>query len=252
MNQLNFPKLESVNQKRNTLREKLPERMDTLVLRPRLERKRQKHYPKATRGRPPHPLETMLHIHCTRLCYNLFDSAMEDTIYEIESMHRFTGLKLSDALPDETTSLDLRHLQKHHEVGDKVFQEANRHLKEQGLLLRKGSTVDARIIDAPGSTKIEEGQRDPDVHQTRRGQQWHFGKKMHTGDRRHPSPDPQPRDDPYQYAISGPSITYCAAKKTGSLVTRAIEASRNASRGRKRNRNTSRHEHSSTIESFRK
>ena len=140
-----------------------------------------RHYPKGSRGRPPYPLETMLRIHCMQLFYSLSDPAMEDALYEIESMRRFAGLKLSDALPDETTILNFRHFLERHKLGDKLFQEVNRHLHKQGLMLREGSIVDASIIDAPSSTKNEERQRDPEMHQTRKGQQWYFGMKLHIG-----------------------------------------------------------------------
>ena len=181
MDQLSFSDLEYENKKRKTRREKFLERMDALIPWPRLVKKLKKHYPKGTRGRPPYPLETMLRIHCMQLFYNLSDPAMEDALYEIESMRRFAGLKLSEALPDETTILNFRHFLERHKLGDKIFQEVNRHLKEQGLMLREGSIVDASIIDAPSSTKNEERQRDPEMHQTRKGKQWHFGMKMHIG-----------------------------------------------------------------------
>ena len=181
MDQLSFSDLEYENKKRKTRREKFLERMDALIPWPRLVKKLKKHYPKGTRGRPPYPLETMLRIHCMQLFYNLSDPAMEDALYEIESMRRFAGLKLSEALPDETTILNFRHFLERHKLGDKIFQEVNRHLKEQGLMLREGSIVDASIIDAPSSTKNQEGKRDPEMHQTRKGKQWHFGMKLHIG-----------------------------------------------------------------------
>ncbi|MGY6555044.1 MAG: IS5 family transposase [Wenzhouxiangella sp.] len=181
MDQLSFADLEYENKKRKTRREKFLERMDALIPWPRLLKKLKKHYPKGTRGRPPYTLETMLRIHCMQLFYNLSDPAMEDALYEIESMRRFAGLKLSEALPDETTILNFRHFLERYKLGDKIFQEVNRHLEEQGLMLREGSIVDATIIDAPSSTKNEEGQRDPEMHQTRKGRQWYFGMKMHIG-----------------------------------------------------------------------
>jgi transposase, IS5 family len=181
MDQLSFADLEYENKKRKTRREKFLERMDALIPWPRLLKKLNKHYPKGSRGRPPYPLETMLRIHCMQLFYNLSDPAMEDALYEIESMRRFARLKLSDALPDETTILNFRHFLERYKLGDKIFQEVNRHLQQQGLMLREGSIVDASIIDAPSSTKNQEGKRDPEMHQTRKGKQWFFGMKMHIG-----------------------------------------------------------------------
>jgi IS5 family transposase len=179
MDQLSFADLEYENKKRKTRREKFLERMDALIPWVLLVKLLKKHYPKGARGRPPYPLETMLRIHCMQLFYNLSDPAMEDALYEIESMRRFAGLKLSDALPDETTILNFRHFLERHKLGDKIFQKVNRHLQEQGLMLREGSIVDASIIDAPSSTKNHDGKRDPEMHQTRKGKQWYFGMKMH-------------------------------------------------------------------------
>lgn len=181
MDQLSFADLEYENKKRKTRREKFLDRMDALIPWMLLLKLLKRHYPKGTRGRPPFPLETMLRIHCMQLFYNLSDPAMEDALYEIESMRRFAGLKLSDALPDETTILKFRHFLERNKLGDKIFQEVNRHLQKQGLVLREGSIVDASIIDAPSSTKNKQGERDPEMHQTRKGKQWHFGMKMHIG-----------------------------------------------------------------------
>ena len=181
MDQLSFSDLEYKNKKRKTRRERFLDRMDNLIPWALLLKLLTRHYPKGNRGRPPYPLETMLRIHCMQLFYNLSDPAMEDALYEIESTRRFAGLKLSDALPDETTILNFRHFLERHKLGDKIFQEVNRHLKEQGLMLREGSIVDASIIDAPSSTKNEERQRDPEMHQTRKGKLWYFGMKMHIG-----------------------------------------------------------------------
>ena len=89
------------------------------------------------------------------------------------------GLKLPDALPDETTILNFRHLLEQHELGQGLFQEINRDLEAQGLRLREGTIVDASIIEAPSSTKNRTGERDPEMHQTKKGNQWHFGMKLH-------------------------------------------------------------------------
>jgi IS5 family transposase len=116
-----------------------------------------------------------------QLFYNLSDPAMEDALYEIESMRRFAGLRLSDRLPDETTILNFRHFLEQHNLGKKIFKEVNAHLEGHGLMLREGSIVDASIISAPSSTKNQKGERDPEMHQTRKGNQWHFGMKVHIG-----------------------------------------------------------------------
>lgn len=181
MSQLTFAEAEYENKKRKTRREVFLERMDGLMPWKVLEKKIAKHYPKGENGRPPYPLSIMLRVHCLQLFYNLSDPAMEDALYEIESMRRFAGLRLSDRLPDETTILNFRHLLEKHDLGKKLFKEVNRHLEAQGLILREGSIVDATIISAPSSTKNESGERDPEMHQTRKGNQWFFGMKMHIG-----------------------------------------------------------------------
>lgn len=146
-----------------------------------MEKKILRHYPKGENGRPPYPLAVMLRVHCMQLFYNLSDPAMEDALYEIESMRRFAGLRLSDSLPDETTILNFRHLLERHKLGTAIFKTVNKHLQKNGLMLREGTIVDATIIEAPTSTKNKSGQRDPEMHQTKKGNEWHFGMKMHIG-----------------------------------------------------------------------
>jgi len=182
MSQLTFAEAEYEHKKRQTRRELFLARMEELIPWNRLEKKIARYYARAgsNGGRPPYPLPTMLRVHCLQLFYNLSDPAMEDTLYEIESMRRFAGVKL-DRVPDETTILNFRHLLERHGLGRKLFNEINAHLKEQGLILREGTIVDATIISAPSSTKNKDGARDPEMHQTRKGQQWYFGMKMHIG-----------------------------------------------------------------------
>ena len=115
-----------------------------------------------------------------QLFYNLSDPGMEDMLYEIESVRRFARLRLTGPLPDETTILNFRHLLERHGLGRGLFEEINAHLAERGYRVRAG-TVDASIIAAPSSTKNREGARDPEMHQTRKGNEWHFGMKAHIG-----------------------------------------------------------------------
>lgn len=181
MNQLTFSEAEYNNKRRKTRREKFLEQMDQLIPWKRLEKKIKPYYPKNGQGRQPYPMSTMLRIHCMQLFYNLSDPAMEDALYEIESMRRFAGLRLSDRLPDETTILNFRHLLERHNLGKRLFDEVNRHLRSEGLTLREGSIVDATIIAASTSTKNKSGKRDPEMHQVKKGNEWHFGMKMHIG-----------------------------------------------------------------------
>jgi len=181
MYQATFSELEYDNKKKKTRREKFLERMDALLPWDRLEKKIRRHYPKRGRGRPPYPLSVMLRIHCVQLFYNLSDPAMEDMLYEIESVRRFVGLRLSSPIPDETTILNFRHLLEKHNLGTKLFEAINRHLADHELMLKEGTIVDASIVSAPTSTKNKKKARDPEMHQTKKGNEWHFGMKMHIG-----------------------------------------------------------------------
>ena len=164
MDQPTFAELEFRGKKRKTRRELFLERMDGLIPWERLEERIRPVYPKAGKGRQPYPLAVMLRIHCVQLFYNLSDPGMEDSVvtragllYEAESVRRFVGLKLSGALPDETTILNFRHLLERHSLGEGLLQEINAHLDSQGLRLREGAIVDASIIEAPSSTKNRPG-----------------------------------------------------------------------------------------------
>ena len=166
MDQKSFSELEYDNKKRKTRREKFLERMDALIPWKRLEKRVRRHYPKAGKGRHPYPLSVVLRIHCVQLFYNLSDPAMEDMLYEIESVRRFVGVKISGPIPDETTILNFRHLLEKHSLGKKLFDEISQHLTKQGLVLKEGTIVDASIIAASTSTKNRDNARDPEMHQT--------------------------------------------------------------------------------------
>ncbi len=135
MNQLSFSEAEYTHKKRKTRREKFPEQMDKLIPWKQLEKKIARHYAKPGNGRRPYPLSIMLRVHCMQLFYNLSDPAMEDALYEMESMRRFAGLRLSGSLPDETTILNFRHLLEKHDLGKMILKEVNKHLECHGLLL---------------------------------------------------------------------------------------------------------------------
>ncbi|EPE0377957.1 IS5-like element IS5 family transposase, partial [Escherichia coli] len=124
---------------------------------------------------------TMLRIHCMQHWYNLSDGAMEDALYEIASMRLFARLSLDSALPDRTTIMNFRHLLEQHQLARQLFKTINRWLAEAGVMMTQGTLVDATIIEAPSSTKNKEQQRDPEMHQTKKGNQWHFGMKAHIG-----------------------------------------------------------------------
>ena len=181
MTQLTFAEAEFATKKKKTRREIFLGKMDKLIPWKKLEQQLVKKYHNAKTGRPPYPLPVMLRVHAMQLFYNLSDPAMEDALYEIESMRQFAGLRLSGNLPDETTILNFRHFLEEHKFGKIIFETINAHLAGQGLILREGSIVDATILSAPSSTKNSSGERDPEMYQTRKGNEWHFGMKMHIG-----------------------------------------------------------------------
>lgn len=142
------------------------------------------HYPKgsATGGRAPLPLERMFRIYCLQQWYNLSDPGAEEALYDSLTMRQFAGVNTdADVIPDETSILNFRRLLEKHHLTERLLTEINAHLCERGLLVGKGTIVDATIIDAPSSTKNAKKKRDPQMHQTRKGKQWYFGMKVHTG-----------------------------------------------------------------------
>ena len=179
--QPSFADLDYQHKRRRTRREDFLERLDSLIPWQRLEERIRPHYPKANRGRRPYPLSVMLRVHIVQLCYNLSDPAMEDLLYEAESVRRFAGLRLSEPIPDESTILHFRHLLEQRQLGQGLFEEIKDHLEGQGVRLREGTIVDASIIEAPSSTKNRTGQRDPEMHQVKKGNQYYFGMKLHIG-----------------------------------------------------------------------
>ena len=139
-------------------------------------------YPKAGNGRPPIGLERMLRIYFLQHWFNLSDPGVEEALYDSLAMRDFVGIDLGrEPAPDETTVCKFRHLLEKHDLGRRLFQEVHRHLETQGLKVSTGTIVDASIINAPSSTKNAEQKRDPDMHQTRKGNQWYFGMKAHIG-----------------------------------------------------------------------
>ena len=132
-------------------------------------------------GRPPFAVETMLRIHCLQLWWNLSDPAMEEELHERPLYREFAGLAGTPRIPDETTILRFRHVLEKHDLAAQVIAKINAGLAQQGLMLKTGTIVDATIIAAPNSTKNKDGQRDPQMHQTKKGNAWHFGMKAHIG-----------------------------------------------------------------------
>lgn len=140
-------------------------------------------YPKGEgRGRPPIGVERMLRMYVTQNCFGLSDEGIEDAIYDSQAIRRFVGIDPArEAAPDATTLLKFRRLLEAHELTASIFNAINAHLAEKGLFLRQGTVVDATIITAPPSTRNRAGERDPEMHQTKKGDQWRFGMKAHIG-----------------------------------------------------------------------
>jgi IS5 family transposase len=187
MKQATFASLAFDAKKIQTRRERFLGEMDRVIPWPALLALFEKHYPTSgRRGRPPMGVERMLRIHFLQQWYALGDLAMEEALYEIESMRRFAGIELNEnAIPDETTILKFRRLLEKHQLGAKLLTTVNAYLGDQGLMLRQGTIIDATIIAAPSSTKNASGARDPEMHQTKKGNQWYFGLKAHIGVDRH-------------------------------------------------------------------
>ena len=140
------------------------------------------HYPRAGNGRPPVGLERMLRMYFVQHWFNLADEACEEALLDSIALRRFVGIDLGrERVPDATTLLKFRRLLERHELGAALFAEVNAQLQARGLKVGTGTIVDATIIAAPSSTKNADKQRDPEMHQTRKGQQWYFGMKMHIG-----------------------------------------------------------------------
>jgi IS5 family transposase len=138
-------------------------------------------YPEAGNGRRPYPLATMLRVYLMQNWFSLSDPAMEDALYDMPALRQFAGLSSLDAVPDETTILNFRHLIEEYELAQEIFGCVVRLLRRRGLMLKEGTMVDATIIDAPTSTKNEARERDPEMHQTKKGNAWFFGMKAHIG-----------------------------------------------------------------------
>jgi len=140
-------------------------------------------YPKGEgRGRPPIGLERMLRMYIAQQCFGLSDEGVEDAIYDSQAIRGFVGMDLArEAAPDATTLLKFRRLLETHQLTERIFAAINVHLAAKGLMLKEGTVMDATIIAAPSSTKNRSKGRDPEMHQTKKGNQWHFGMKAHIG-----------------------------------------------------------------------
>ena len=184
MDQLSFSSLDFAAKKKRTKRDVFLAEMAAIVPWARLEAVIEPHYPKLgpQGGRRPFPLAVMLRIYCLQQWYALSDPGAEESLYDIQSMRAFCGLELGrDAIPDETTILNFRHLLERHDLTKAVFAAVAEHLAAKGELLRGGTIVDATLIAASPSTKNKAGKRDPEMRSSKKGNQWYFGMKAHIG-----------------------------------------------------------------------
>jgi len=181
MDQMSFGDGEYASKRKRTRRETFLAEMEQVIPWSILLNLIEPVYPKAGNGRRPYPLKVMLKVHLMQNWFGLSDPAMEEALYEIASMRQFAGLSLTKPIPDETTVLNFRRLLETYELGAEILSRVNSYLTRKGLMLKRGTIVDATIIAAPSSTKNADGERDPEMHQTKKGEQWHFGMKAHIG-----------------------------------------------------------------------
>jgi len=180
--QTSFSQAEFADKKKITRRERFLARMEEIIPWASLLAVMEPFYPKGERGRPPIGLERMLRIYFLQQWYGLADEALEDAIYDSQAMRGFARIDLAaDGVPDATTLLKFRRLLETHDLCKGLFTAINADLTARGLMMRAGTLVDATLIAAPPSTKNKEKQRDPEMHQTRKGNQWYFGMKAHIG-----------------------------------------------------------------------
>lgn len=182
MQQQTFTDIEYSRRKKKTHREEFLDTMDQMIPWKDWIALIEPYYPSGKRGRPARGIETMLRMYLMQNWFNLSDAAMEDTIYDSYAMRSFMHLDFyNEQVPDATTLLKFRHLLEEHHIGEQIFADVNTRLEKAGLIMHGGTIVDATIINAPSSTKNKEGKRDPEMHQTKKGNQWYHGMKVHSG-----------------------------------------------------------------------
>ncbi|MCG6937389.1 MAG: IS5 family transposase [Gammaproteobacteria bacterium] len=169
--------------RKRTRKEQFLSEMDKIIPWKELCKAIEPYYPKPEgAGRKPVGIERMLRIHFLQHWFELSDPGAEEALYDSRAMRQFVGIDLGkEPVPDETTILNFRHLMERYNLGDELFRLVNVYLAENGMKINRGTIVDATIINAPSSTKNKDKSRDPDMHQTRKGNQWYFGMKTHIG-----------------------------------------------------------------------
>jgi IS5 family transposase len=183
MKQSSFSDAEFAHKKRQTRRDRFLAEIEAVTPWAALVAALLPYYPKGDgRGRPPVGLERMLRMYIAQQCFGLSDEGIEDAIYDSQAIRGFVGIDLThESAPDATTLLKFRRLLEKHNLTRRIFDEINGHLAGKGLVMREGTIVDATLIAAPPSTKNRDKERDPEMHQSKKGNDWHFGMKAHVG-----------------------------------------------------------------------
>ena len=182
MKQETFTDIEYSFRKKKTKREEFLEIMDEIIPWAEWVGVIEPYYPKGKRGRPPMGIEKMLRMYLLQIWFNLSDPATEDAIYDSNAMRKFTGIDfMTEAVPDETTLCKFRHLLEINGLNKLFFEAINRVMVQTGHMMKGGTIVDATIINAPSSTRNAKKARDPEMHQTKKGNEWRFGMKCHIG-----------------------------------------------------------------------
>lgn len=181
-NQYTLTDMEYSNRKKKTKREEFLDAMNEIIpwsywvemIRP--------YYFNNKRGRKPIGIEVMLRMYLMQIWFNLSDEGIEDSIYDSYAMRSFMHIDFNEQqVPDATTLLKFRHMLEKNKIGEKIFADVNERLDKSGLIMHGGTIVDASLIAAPKSTKNKTGERDPEMHQTKKGNEWYFGMKVHAG-----------------------------------------------------------------------
>jgi transposase, IS5 family len=182
MQQQTFSDMEYASRRRQTKRESFLNSMNAIIPWSKWVDLIRPHYPKGERGRKPREIETMLRMYLMQNWFNLSDEGIEDAIYDSYAMRTFMRIDfLKEQAPDATTLLNFRHFIEDKGIAKLIFDDVRDRLDKAGLLMHGGTVVDATIVSAPSSTKNQNGKRDPEMHQTKKGNQWHYGMKIHSG-----------------------------------------------------------------------
>ena len=181
-NQISFADVEYANRRKTTKKEQFLNAMEEIIPWQHWISIIEPYYPSGKRGRPPVGIETMLRMYLLQCWFSLSDEGLEDAIYDSYAFRSFMKIDfINEQVPDATTLLKFRHLLESHHIGEKIFSDVKDRLDAAGLIMHGGTIVDATIISAPSSTKNKDGKRDPEMHQTKKGNQWYHGMKVHAG-----------------------------------------------------------------------